>query len=151
MLGFLNTVTHVRLAAMSGTGKNKIRARSPGLRWTVMKLSLKRGAGVPARRLPGAGRGPERKDWFPAYAGKTAQLVRPYSRHKALNVAERWGNPATCLRHCHSIRQQVLRSLSAVQSPCSPPLVAHRAFFVPCLRGEAPECPAVSKLNHGPR
>ncbi len=46
-----------RFAAMSGAGKSKIRARRPRLRRTGMKLSLKRGAGVPARRLPGAGRG----------------------------------------------------------------------------------------------
>ncbi len=86
MRHFISSVTYFRLAAMLGAGKKNIRARRPGLQKTASKLSLDRGAGVPARRLPGAGRGPGKEDWFPAYAGKTAQVVRPYLRHGALKT-----------------------------------------------------------------
>ncbi len=68
-----------------GCRQEEFRARRPGLRKTASKLSLDRGAGVPARRLPGAGRGPGKEDWFPAYAGKTAQVVRSYLRQGALS------------------------------------------------------------------
>ena len=32
-------------------------------------------------------RGPREEDWFPASAGKTHQVVRPYLRHRALRVS----------------------------------------------------------------
>ncbi len=47
MRHFISSVTHLRLAAMLGSGKKNIRARRPGLRKTASKLSLDRGAGIP--------------------------------------------------------------------------------------------------------
>ncbi|MFH1115873.1 MAG: hypothetical protein V1792_18335, partial [Pseudomonadota bacterium] len=48
-----STVAHFPLAGISGAGKDKIRARRPGLRRTETKPVVHRGTGVPARHLQG--------------------------------------------------------------------------------------------------